>query len=290
MPSFSMMQTFLRVKSQEDAVTITPTIGVSTIEEIKDNGLTDTRDMGLPFPAADFLLSDQQKATFKELCLPQEADQVTAPKRGDFIYHDFYHAQLASNIPSEHRKASIKIASLIEDLLNSENYTDELRKCLMATYERFIDLENPFYRPEMNLSFEYTDLSSLFWYSKSSDASEALNLLALQNCQGLPLYQGLLKHSYFLNIANSNVYRQLANRIILHKKDFKAYDVSFKSVHSIAQDILYNLNLQLDQLPNDETVRREAYKSSFQANFILQLDIAHQEYKKQKQALTSVAQ
>ena len=43
-PSLSMKQNYLNVLNPKDAITITPKIGLSTLEEIEENGLISTRD------------------------------------------------------------------------------------------------------------------------------------------------------------------------------------------------------------------------------------------------------
>jgi hypothetical protein len=97
-PSAGMMQSFLDVRFKDQAVKINPVLGLSTEEDIRNNGLTGTRDMGLHFPGTT---------------LPEQADDLEAIGY-KFTYHDFYHALVASNAPPEHRKLFIKLADSIK--------------------------------------------------------------------------------------------------------------------------------------------------------------------------------
>ncbi|MBY0463227.1 MAG: hypothetical protein K2Q34_08615 [Alphaproteobacteria bacterium] len=112
-PSAGMMQTFLNVKFKNHAVRMNFVLGLSSIEDIKNNGLTASRDAALVFPG-----------TF----LPSTADTLPA-KWTDFTYHDFFHAIVVSCAAPATRAKTISLAQSIEHIANP------------ALYNFFIDLE-----------------------------------------------------------------------------------------------------------------------------------------------------
>lgn len=112
-PSAGMMQTFLNVKFKNHAVRMNFVLGLSSIEDIKNNGLTASRDAALVFPG-----------TF----LPNTADTLPA-KWTDFTYHDFFHAFIVSGATPAVRAKTISLAESIQHIANP------------ALYNFIIDLE-----------------------------------------------------------------------------------------------------------------------------------------------------
>ncbi len=102
-PSLGMMQAYLRLKYKYP-VKINPVIGLSSLADIRLNGLNGTRDMGLHFPY---------------VYLPSEADTFLALWYL-FAKHDFYHAALVSSIPDEHRKFYIYMSDQIKNDLKTK--------------------------------------------------------------------------------------------------------------------------------------------------------------------------
>lgn len=134
-PSFEMMQEAVKVMSGPHSVTILPTIGLSQIEEIRKNGLTSTRDMGIPFPG---------------LNLPKTADTLRCTELYDFFYHDFYHAIQASCVPHVDRIKFIKFADVALEI--TKGLKQNNKEALMAglskeIQERLLDMEHPIYNP-----------------------------------------------------------------------------------------------------------------------------------------------
>lgn len=129
-PSLGMMQTMLEAQGNKTTVIITPVIGLSTVEDIRENGLKGTREMALPFPGVE---------------LPITADFFSAPLDIDFIYHDFYHSMVANAVPDEWRKKFVDVADAIVEL-RQEEQDDEVGKFLEELYERMIDMEHAFFR------------------------------------------------------------------------------------------------------------------------------------------------
>lgn len=129
-PSFGMMQTFLRVLSPQHYVEITPCFLASPLEGIHDNGLQGTRDMGLFDP---------------NFPLPDRADGRAVKENFDFSFHDFYHAVVASLIPHAARVASITLADALGEASEQNSWSEEMKKALTADKARFIDMEHPKY-------------------------------------------------------------------------------------------------------------------------------------------------
>lgn len=132
-PSLGMMQQFLLVHSGDlQAVKIAPTIGLSSRQDIENNGMNGTREMALPFPG---------------ITLPKESDLVLAPYDVDFWAHDFYHAIIASQIPSKARKAFIDVSKAIQEV-NAEEVDPTIKNFLDEYYERVVDMEHGLYRKQ----------------------------------------------------------------------------------------------------------------------------------------------
>jgi len=166
-PSLSMMQQFLFVYAgNTNAVTLTPVIGISTIEDIANNALTSTRDIALPF---------------LETPLPKMVDTFFAPKALDVIMHDFYHSIIASFIPHKWRchfhtygSAILESKKSFKDLLIL-SFLDEL-------YERSIDMEHSaFFIPKSSINaknflsaikFQYTNTLNRLFIKSGKTSSE----------------------------------------------------------------------------------------------------------------------
>lgn len=159
----SMVQILLKVKYGENAVTITPTLGVSSSKAQQKNGLNDTRDVALPFPGLE---------------LPKKADDVLTYQDYDFTYHDeIYHTILASAVPSEHRKAFIKISDALRELQDDKELA-EIKPFVRMFRNRLIDMEHSSYR-----STKLTD-SERIWH-------------AMQNAFAFAVLQTLSKNENF---------------------------------------------------------------------------------------------
>ncbi len=126
-PTLGLMQTFLVTKfgsQATQAINIHPVLGISSLENIKENGLTGSRDLVLRSPLVK---------------LPEIADDFAAP--GDlFTYHDFYHAMVASSTPLSLRPSLIALADTVSQLelhCNNQQVLSQLKRI----QERIIDLE-----------------------------------------------------------------------------------------------------------------------------------------------------
>ncbi len=126
-PSAEMMQSFLHVKFEKNAIKMNFVLGLSTAGQIRENGLSQTRDVALRFP---------------EIYAPNEADGFLA-KGTDFTYHDFFHSTIASCAPHEDQKKLIAIADAINSTITSEERKHpsiEIRNKI-KWYELFVDME-----------------------------------------------------------------------------------------------------------------------------------------------------
>lgn len=169
-PSLGMMQAYLKVKFKKQACEINPVIGLSSLEDIKKNGRSNQRDMAIPFP---------------QVKLPEEADSFHAPFYL-FPYHDFYHAFMASTLPTNHRELMVNIGEeLDQDVLEknapylaindyfpkkiakiiqsyAEDMNDEIVRVMAGS---FIDMEHSAYRFRHWLVSGYPEL---FWQAVHS--------------------------------------------------------------------------------------------------------------------------
>lgn len=112
-PSAGMMQTFLNLKFKDHSVRMNFVLGLSSLEDIKNNGLTSSRDVGLKVSGTS---------------LPSKADTHLA-EGTDFTYHDFFHAFKTSCASPTTRKKMISLAESIQHIAEPALYND------------FVDLE-----------------------------------------------------------------------------------------------------------------------------------------------------
>lgn len=136
-PSIGMMQALLiAMHGEKQAVNINPVFGISSVDDIRANGLNHIRDLALQFPLVP---------------LPLTADGFAA-YGPDFTYHDFYHAFIASCMPRGHRELMIKLS-------------DEFRVKGLGKYRfALIDMEHSFYRPDF-IKKHKQDFNAIFWIS-----------------------------------------------------------------------------------------------------------------------------
>lgn len=141
-PSIGIMQAFLYALKGDEAVKINPVLGISSLENMRENGLRDISDMAIPFPDAP---------------LPKIAGGFEAQKL-DHVYHAFYLATLRSFAGKSLRRMSIKLADIMEPLRNE--------KGLGKFYLACLDMEYPFCRPDL-ITTNSTNL--LFWLNVTID-------------------------------------------------------------------------------------------------------------------------
>lgn len=269
-PSFSMMQQFLNAVGKKNAVTITPVIGLSSIEDILYNGKNSTRDLALPFPG---------------ITLPKEADKHSAPASIDFINHDFYHAIVTSYIPPICREAFIAYAETIlkikteleKDLKES---TDEERfvcSALKELYERIVDMEHTLFRSHKRNSIFETftseqllqiDIESFLLILSISDQQQyVVDRLMATDLQ----YQQYTSFSEDVKTAKAlNIIKKLVSSFKTHyvlekiadlliKDNFcEKYHVNINCLQLIVKKLIEYRDLLKTMLPNEQKELAEA--------------------------------
>lgn len=125
-----------------------PTIGETAAEDIHKDIPKGIRDFAVPIKGFE---------------LPKTADGMRASPY-DFMYHDFYHAYVASFIPLKHREALFELACDVQEMIKNEK-DPELKKYMTWAYDTIIDLEFTYYRPEAQSGqgFKEVDSAKLFW-------------------------------------------------------------------------------------------------------------------------------
>ncbi len=219
--SFSMMQRLLEAQRNKTTITITPVIGLSSVEDIRKNGLERTREMALPFPGIE---------------LPKTADLLSAPLDIDFVFHDFYHSMVVNAIPDEWRKKFIEVADTVKTLELKEKNPD-IKKFLGEFFERMIDLEHPYFR-SINVNPTMSENEKFSWSIVLQE------LVALTREHPLNIYQARTvkgyqsnwektirkKHEKIKGIMNT-LFQQFISRAFLTKVNFD--ELSKKHFESI---------------------------------------------------------
>lgn len=223
-PSLGMMQNFLNVCFGENAVTMKPKIGLGLVEDIENNGLTMTREFSIPFPGVDY---------------PKMADYFQAKQEYDFMWHDFYHAIIASHIPANHQKAFILIAKIVKDL-PSRGMPEEFKEYQNELYHRIIDMEHEPFRTagidNLSLAF-YSSLNQLM---QNTIARLGLEKISKKRKEGgiddneiIDLYKTTLMQ--LVNEINTlfekyNLYLEISKEIINQKEKFVAINFLFEPI------------------------------------------------------------
>lgn len=144
-PSFSMMQTFLKERYGENAIKINPVIAISSVSDIMNNGMTDSRDMALSIPGAPLL---------------DNADGYKAIGP-DFFLHDFYHAITVSSAPSQHRALFIHLAAGLKQAI--PYLPKKEKKAANKLIEHIIDLELTLHAGSVLLTGKALFSSNIIW-------------------------------------------------------------------------------------------------------------------------------
>ncbi len=216
--SFEMRQAFLTSKFGNAAVSLHPIIGLSPKEAIEKNGLTNTREMALPFPNVFY---------------PNEADNYPLGEPLDFVDHDFYHAFIASHIPSEHQKAFVKTAGIFKEFALKPQYKS-VSKVLLEMHEHLIDMEHGVYRTSTPLRKSNTFFQVIS--EVYSAAIARLNVKTPLDREGLdPKTIYKIYSSNYINriqktnvrLADTEVITEIAKVIIGKREELEALGISF---------------------------------------------------------------
>lgn len=219
-PSFTLMQTVLKVHYGDKAIEMLPVISTSTLENLRDAQLEDKRDFAIPF---------------SEYEVPKTADGFNASKL-DFTQHDWYHAWLVSSCPPEHRKIFLNLSNFFENYKNNE-LADHLKN-------KMIDLENTHYRTE-NVSlfkqFVYSNDEDRFWNS--------LVMHIEIQVTAVPNIDAPLEKFY-----KSKLYSDLLEYLIHHKKQFHAVHLTLKSLEETCKSLIEKTYKAINDNPYIKTL------------------------------------
>lgn len=133
LPSLQMMQTWLHALQtchHGDTVWMSPVLGASPAEEIKECGMTNKRVFACAFPGK---------------LLPRIADLRLVEFDLDFSMHDFYHACIVSGLRLSTRQEFIGLGTLIEQLAGQIN-NHRLRQYITCFAFRVFDMEHTIFR------------------------------------------------------------------------------------------------------------------------------------------------
>lgn len=150
-PSIGLLQTFVKVLYPDSYVQVNPVIGLSSLDDIRQNGLDATRDVAVSFPWVS---------------LPNSADRYKSPYEYDFSGHDDYHVIITSAIPHECKKQTIRISDIIQKYM--KDHSLESNSSLKEFRAMFIDMELFLFRREFrkeNNADKLEDIPRVFWKS-----------------------------------------------------------------------------------------------------------------------------
>mgnify|MGYP003393390162 CR=1 FL=1 len=127
-PSAGMMQSFLTAMRGDHAVRMNFVLGASGSADIRQNGLEDTRDVGVPYhPWAP---------------LPNNVEGINAIEL-TYCYDGFYRSFVASWIPSGHRKLFIDAL----DMLKGHKLAGQTAEGVRKVCDRLCNMEHTIYLP-----------------------------------------------------------------------------------------------------------------------------------------------
>lgn len=211
--SLSMMQILLNITTGKQAILFAPTIGLSTDNDIKNNGIYDTREMGTPFEGVD---------------LPDIADGAKIRFKYEFWKHDFYHGFVASMAPSSHRKVFIKFAKVLKKTSLKMNL--ELKNEIIR---RLIDMETGVYFNKILKDFgEESDKMTFLYYLEQGIIRPAMkateyNIIKFQ-CSNSPQKMHQVTHRLGELAVLANKEDWIGELTKLFLKEFAEFDLTMK--------------------------------------------------------------
>jgi hypothetical protein len=236
-PSLGLMQTFLNVKF-EDAVTINPVLGLSSMEDIRENGITSTRDMALRFPGVH---------------LPDDADGDAAPGFS-FTFHDFYHAYIASSLGNDFRCLFIKIGDIANEVIK-----DLPKKDRLEMGDSCVDMNIFTFRPEFrnhprHRMSQEQKINDCFWggiyltYIAAKDAKKELDTM---------LYP---------TDTDIKVLKEITSRLPLGKEISEGPAYEMKSIDDQFNEEIANLDSMSDDDEDDYSSTHTSYDRDYTYN------------------------
>ncbi len=146
LPSLGIMQTYLNMRCKYPVV-MNSVMALSSLEDIRLNGLQNKRDAGLHGVG---------------ITMPKRADNFFAPWYL-FFKHDFYHAVIVSCIPPEHRRLFIYLSDEIKAYLATSTVKFHVAEFLSIYAANLIDMEHVIY------CMNYFSVENSFWASLAFD-------------------------------------------------------------------------------------------------------------------------
>jgi hypothetical protein len=245
-PSSFMMQEFLYAsqKPEKSPVMIVSRIGLSELEDIYLNGRSDTREMSIPFPGVE---------------VPKEADFLSAPTALTFYAHDFFHAIVASEVPSEARQFLLDLADDLRPIMVEGKGVDPLTaRCANEIYSRLVDMEFPHFRSiytiHRNDLFQImTTLTTL------TDAAITRMSLQLERMSPSPSQETIAHENMLMRkvIAESKIIKQFAAHFLASYGDKFPMELSnFTEQHEIykksMREIIENISSSIQRMEAGE--------------------------------------
>lgn len=146
LPSYSLMKAFFQVKFGRDAIMPYPVLGTSSMMDLFSHQENQKRDAKVPFLTLDHALADSY---------------LVSPL--DFIFHDYYHAYVASCVGPTHTKAFLRLAAFFLHQSKMGKHADFYSSLAHIS----VDMEFPNYRPELRTQemffFGNETSDMLFW-------------------------------------------------------------------------------------------------------------------------------
>lgn len=177
--SIGLIQTLCRIECPDSYSTALPVIGLSSIKDIRNNGLTNTRDLAVSFPGTS---------------LPKIADAFIVKTEHSFSDHDGYHLWRASAIPCQQKRQFIEIGDRIKEYMTEK--VREQNPGLTTLYEFFYDMDFDFrHDPEKsNKSITYTFLFNVLGIFEMTHTETGQSLPSIKLKHKKDVYQIIIDY------------------------------------------------------------------------------------------------
>ncbi len=230
LPSFSLMEAFLTVKHGYP-VKIDPNLGLTSLTAIFKNALLGTRVMSLSFPGRE---------------PPKKADLTDVVGAEFTIPHDWYHVNLATQVPAEHQWGFALLSQFIQEMASEKEFA-EAHSLLIRIREVLIDMEHQYYRKELfHPLYEGQEPSTLFWRTLYQAFQKAHESIAIENKEsGM---EGLLKNQQRVAY-HSRIFMRLLDEVVKHRTFFATLGIRFDLALLEQLELLFKREIQtLDPL------------------------------------------
>jgi hypothetical protein len=234
-PSYGMKQAFLDVCFKENSPKLLPRIGLSTIDDIRLNAVSNTRDEYTYFPG---------------VACPDKADLQPATPI-NFNHHDFYHATIAGMIPTSHRVLFAKIYdALVQFTAGVEN--PKAKEILMGLAERVIDMEHVDYKRALLTVDEDSEIKNIVYLFKSlnSLASVTFSRLVQQQSQSDEEAE-MVRQEIKESVIDTKILNQMGAHLSVLKEDFLLLSQDFMDILEEYNQIILEQFAMISGLPEE---------------------------------------